>query len=87
MLLDNKLIGLKRCDTEPTGIIWENAHVTWKTRWLRMILQFVIIVSVIAGGFLLIAFLNVLVPPSKDTVDTSNYNWTTIQLESNTTLV
>ena len=28
-----------------------------------------------------------LTPPSKDTVDTSSYNWTTIQEESNTTLV
>ncbi len=52
-----------------------------------MILQFVIILAVIAGGFILISFMNVLVPPNRPTVDTAAYDWTAIQKESNQTIV
>lgn len=52
-----------------------------------MLLQFVIILTVIAGGFILISFMNVLLPPNKQNVDTSSYDWTSIQASSNTTIV
>lgn len=52
-----------------------------------MLLQFVIILAVIAGGFILISFMNILLPPNKQNVDTSAYNWTDIQTSSNTTIV
>lgn len=52
-----------------------------------MILQFIIILSVIVAGFILISFMNILVPPNRPNVDTSAYNWTTIQAQTNTTIV
>ena len=63
------------CNTEPSGILWENAHFTWKMRIPRYLLQVVIILAVVFGGFFFISFLNILIPPIDSDVDTSNYSF------------
>lgn len=52
-----------------------------------MLALFAVIAAVVVGGFLLIAFLNVLVPPARVLVDTEQYTWAMIQGESNSTIV
>ncbi len=70
---------VKACHTEPAGIIWENMHITWKTRWLRLVLQVFLILLFIFIGFCFILILNVLNPPvTTSAIDSSIYNSTTI---------
>ena len=46
-----------------------------------------LLIAAIAAGFVAISFLNILVPASSSSVDTSSYTSTTIQSETNTTIV
>lgn len=78
---------VEACHTEPGEIIWENQHVTWKTRWMRALVQLISLLIVIAIGFLVISFLNILVPQYTNSVDTSSYNSVSILGVSNSTIV
>ena len=78
---------VKPCHTEPGEIIWENQHITWTTRWIRVLIQNLILFAAIAAGFLIISYLNILVPSASSSIDTSAYTSVTIQAESNTTIV
>ena len=86
-LLCGEHVRVKACHTEPGEIIWENQHVTWSTRWLRILIQYVLLIAALGVGFVVISFLNILVPSSSSSVDTSSYTATTIQSETNTTIV
>lgn len=86
MLLGGQRVQIEACHTEPGEIIWENQHVTWKTRWIRALVQFICLVLVIVIGFLGISFLNILAPSATTTVDTSTYTSTTILSVTNTTI-
>lgn len=61
--MDNQKLKIMACNTEPTGIIWENAHFNWRMRIPRILVQLLIVLSIIVGGFIFISFLNILVPP------------------------
>ena len=52
-----------------------------------MLVQFILILVIVAIGFLLISLLNVLVPTYDTSIDTSSYTWSTIQEESNVDIV
>ena len=52
-----------------------------------MLVQFILILAIVAIGFLLISLLNVLVPTYDTSIDTSSYTWSTIQEESNVDIV
>ena len=79
MFLNGRVCRVEPCHEQPGSILWENVHITWKTRWMRALCQFIIVLALIVGGFLLISFLNVLTPPlNNDNIDTSSYDSTTI---------
>jgi hypothetical protein len=75
------------CHNEPGNIIWENQHITWKSRMLRGILQAVVVLILILATFLIISFLNMTAPSTAATLDTSNYTEATILNVTNTTIV
>lgn len=77
------------CHTQPGEIIWENQHITWKSRCVRAVLQNLFLLLLIVIGFLFVSFLNILTPSSSTTtsVDTSAYTTTTILSVSNATIV
>ena len=75
MLLNDEKVEIKNCKVEPTGIIWENVHITWCTRWVRLLIQFVLVLAIVVGGFICISMLNVLVPSYDTNIDTSAYTW------------
>lgn len=52
-----------------------------------MLVQFILILVIVAIGFLLISLLNVLVPTYDTSIDTSSYTWSTIQEESDVDIV
>jgi hypothetical protein len=59
--------------------LWENVHITWKTRWIRAVIQFLLLLIFVIAGFFIISTLNILTPPSSsDSIDTSAYDSTTI---------
>lgn len=87
LLLSGDRVRVEACHTEPGEIIWENQHVTWKTRWMRAITQIIFLLIIVGAGFLLISFLNILAPSSTTSVDTSTYTATSIQSVTNTTIV
>lgn len=62
--------------------------MTWKSRWLRALIQWVLLLVMVAAGFLFISFLNVLTPASASStaVDTSSLTATTV-FSANATLV
>ena len=67
------------CEEQPGGIIWENVHITWKTRWLRYVVQILFLFVIVFAGFLFISFLNITTPPlNNNQVDTSAYDETNI---------
>lgn len=79
LLINSEKVTIKDCFTEPGGIIWENVHCTWATRWIRLLVQIILILAIIGGGFLFISFLNVLVPSDNSSgVDTSKVTAETI---------
>ena len=61
--------------------------MTWKTRWMRALVQLFSLLIVIVIGFMVISFLSILVPSSTISVDTSSYTSITIKSETNTTIV
>lgn len=63
LLLHLDEVKIIKCNTEPIGILWENAHVTWRDRLPRYILQVFIVLFIVIGGFFFISFLNILIPP------------------------
>ena len=84
MFLHNEICGVVACEEQPGGIIWENVHITWKTRWVRYLIQLLVLIVILLGGFLLISFLNITTPPlSNDQIDTTAYDETTILAVSN----
>lgn len=85
--LCDERVAVKACHTEPADIIWENQHINWSTRWLRVLVQYILLLIGLTGGFLLISLLNILVPASSSIVDTSSYDSTSILAESNSTIV
>jgi uncharacterized BrkB/YihY/UPF0761 family membrane protein len=85
--MNGERVKVEACHTEPGDIIWENQHVTWSTRWMRALFQLIFLLAVIAIGFMVISFLNILAPSSATTVDTSSYTSTTIQAVTNTTVL
>ncbi len=80
-------VAMKSCHTEPADVIWENQHVTWSTRWIRVLIMYLLLIAGIAVGFVAISFMNIVVPASSSSVDTSSYTSTTIQSITNTTIV
>lgn len=54
---------------------------------MRALVQLILLLAVIAIGFLVISFLNILAPPSATSVNTSSHTSTTIQSETNTTIL
>ena len=81
------------CKVEPTiaqpgGILWENVHITWKTRWLRFLLQVFILLLILAGGFLIISLLNISNPPlNNENIDTTGYTVADIEASTDPKLV
>ncbi len=76
------------CDEEPGGIIWENVHITWKSRWIRLLIQIIFLLLVIFAGFLMISFLNITTPPlSNDKLDTDGYTEVTIRAVSDLAII
>ena len=74
MLLNGERVYIEPCDVQPGGILWENVHVTWKTRWMRFFFQSLLLLVLVIGGFLFISYLNIAVQPETfDSVDTSTY--------------
>lgn len=86
-MLCGEKVEVRACHHEPAEIIWGNQHVNWSTRWLRVLVQYLLLLAGIAAGFLVISFLNILVPSTVSSVDTSAYSALTIQSESNLTIV
>lgn len=88
MLLNGERVYIEPCEVQPGGILWENVHVTWKTRWMRFFFQSLLLLVLIVGGFLFISYLNIAVAQeSYDSVDTSTYTETTILTETNATII
>ena len=87
LLLCGEKVIVKACHTEPGEIIWENQHVTWSTRWLRVLIQYILLLLALSVGFLLISFLNILVPASNSSIDTSAYNSTSILAVTDKTII
>lgn len=87
MLLGDEKVVISNCKTEPGSVIWENVHINWGTRWMRLLLQFLLILLIIAICFCAISFLNVLTPHQDTNVSTDSYTWADISVESNTTIV
>ena len=86
--LCDERVEVRACHTEPGDIIWENQHVTWKTRWMRTVCQYLCLLVILSLGFLFICFLNVLSPTSSSsTINTDSYTSTTIKTETNSTIV
>ena len=52
-----------------------------------MLIQYLLLLTAIAAGFLIISYLNILVPSASSNVDTSSYNSVSILSETNTTIV
>ena len=86
-LLKGERVTVKACHTQPTDILWENQHVNWSTRWLRVVIQYILLLVALAIGFLIISFLNILVPASTSSISTSQYTSTTILSVANTTII
>lgn len=61
--------------------------MTWKSRWIRALIQFTFLLAIVVIGFLFISFLNILAPSSTLSVDTSTYTSTSIKSETNSTIV
>jgi hypothetical protein len=79
---------VKPCHDQPGEIIWENVHITWKTRWMRALVQFVLLLAFVFAGFFIISSLNILTPPSAlESIDTSSYTSVTILSVTNQTIV
>lgn len=73
-LLNGEKIEVENCHVQPGEILWENVNITWKTRWIRAIIQFLLLLIFVAAGFFIISTLNILTPPSSsDSIDTSTY--------------
>lgn len=53
----------------------------------RLLLQLIIVLSIIIGGFIFISFLNILVPPIDTDIDTSNIDFNHILGTNNTNIV
>ena len=85
--MNGEMPKVQECKTEPAGIIWENVHETWKTRWLRWVIQLAVVCSIIVGSFVVISILNIVSSENNTNVDTSSFTWSTIQTETNTTIV
>lgn len=74
MFLHGQICEVVPCNEQPGGIIWENVHITWKSRWIRYLIQVLFVLAILVGGFLMISFLNITTPPlSNDNIDTSSY--------------
>ena len=74
-------IGIRPCHDQPGEILWENVHITWRTRWIRALIQMVLLLVFVFAGFFIISTLNILTPPSNvDSNDTSAYTSTSILL-------
>jgi hypothetical protein len=72
MLLKGEGVKVEACHTEPGEIIWENQHITWRSRWLRLTIQLLLLIVLIALGFLIISGLNILSPStSVDSINTT----------------
>jgi hypothetical protein len=75
------------CHNEPSDIIWENQHITWHSRIWRNILQFILVVVLLWVTFSVISFLNIATPSTSTKLDVSSYTATTIQTETNGTIL
>lgn len=75
------------CNTEPIGVLWENAHFSWRNRLPRYILQVFIVLFIIFAGFFLISFLNILIPPIDSDMDISNTSFDQVKTSNNTSLI
>jgi len=53
----------------------------------RSFLSFIVILFVVIIAFILIAIMNVILPPSKNNIDTSAYNYASIQGINNVSVV
>lgn len=62
-------------------------HFTWRMRIPRLLLQLIIVLGIIIGGFIFISFLNILVPPIDTDIDTSQIDFNYILGTNNTTIV
>lgn len=60
--------------------------MTWKSRWIRALIQLTFLIILVVVGFGLISFLNILTPPSANVVDTSSYDFTSILSVTNVTI-
>lgn len=88
LLIDGQLPYVKKCLTEPSGIIWQNMHITWKTRWMRMVCQVIVLALLLVGGFLFLSFLNIASPSIETTTqDISQYDFAAIQKTTDDALI
>jgi hypothetical protein len=63
-LLKGQQVSVKACHDQPSEIIWENVHITWKTRWIRALAQFILLLVFVFFGFFAISSLTLITPPS-----------------------
>lgn len=87
-LLNGCKLEIQPCHNQPGEILWQNVHVTWRTRWIRAIIQFLLLLFCVAAGFFVISLLNILSPAtSYQSIDTSSYTTTTILTETDVSIV
>lgn len=80
-MIQGHKIKIQPCHDQPGEILWENVHITWRTRWVRALIQMVLLLFFVFLGFFIISTLNILTPPSNvDSTDTSAYTSTSILL-------
>lgn len=87
LLYGGEQIKVVACNTEPIGVLWENAHFTWKMRLPRYVLQIFLVLFIVVAGFFFISFLNILIPPMDTDMDTSNISFTQVQNSTDKTVV
>mgnify|MGYP006995465873 CR=1 FL=1 len=44
--------------------MWENMHITRKTRIFRFLLQYILVLAIIIIGFICISIINISTPPT-----------------------
>ncbi|MBS1890026.1 MAG: hypothetical protein JST59_01930 [Actinobacteria bacterium] len=78
------MLRIKECKIQPGSIIWENVHITPCSRFVRWILQSVLVIVALFLGFLVISLLNILTPQSQtSSVDTTGYTYSSVVAANN----
>lgn len=62
--IKGEVVRVKGCDVEPAEIMWENMHIKKRSRIARFLIQCILVLTIMAIGFIVISVINISTPPT-----------------------